>query len=126
MNERLMCIPLTYGDVAGGGDADVVAGFEAPVDMILVGASLSLDMVSGSPDGITLDFNDDDAAISSDYTAVSVGTTAGVVTQVKSTHFGGTIAPVRIAAGSEVDMDINIAGGSTPKARITALLWVLV
>lgn len=120
--EQLVAICLRREVAAAG---DVVAGFEIPVGAKLVGLSGSLDAVTGSPSAVTIDVNDDGAGITG-FTAVGLGATAGVCTQVKTTHLGGAVAvPAEIAAGSEIDIDVNITGGSTPTAGVTVVLWFL-
>jgi hypothetical protein len=115
-------ISLKFHTQAAG---NALCGFEALEDLTLVGASLSLDAVTGTPTAVTMDVNDDGAGIAG-FTAVSVGTTAGAVTPVKTTHYGGAVAiPADIAAGSEVDVDLNFSGGSSPTAGGTVVLWVL-
>jgi hypothetical protein len=38
---------------------------------------------------------------------------------------GGTQTPVTIAAGSEVEVDVNFTGGSSPTADFTLIIWYL-
>jgi hypothetical protein len=120
MNAIPIC--LKFHTQAAG---NALCGFEALEDFTLVGASFSLDAVTGSPTTVTMDVNDDGAGIAG-FTAVNVGTTAGAVTPVRTTHYGGAVAiPADIAAGSEVDVDLNISGGTSPTAGGTVVLWVL-
>lgn len=122
MDERLIAITLYKAAVAA---TDAVSGVEIPFDATIVGASFSLDVVTGTPTSVDIDINDDGTAITG-YAAVNCGATAGVITVKKSTHFGGTVAVQRIAAGSEIDFDIAFTAGSTPTAGLTIVLYLLV
>ena len=122
MKERLVAVSLCTAKAVAG---TVVRTVKLPFDAILVGASMALDAVSGSPTGCTIDVNDDGSAPTG-FSAVAIGTTAGAGTTVKTTELGGSVAPVRIAADSEVDIDVNLAGGSSPEAAVTVVLWLLV
>ena len=100
---------------------DSVIDFSALEDMTIVGVSLCATVFTGTPTGCTIDIQDDGtdviAAITAD-TALTPGTW-------KSVHMGGTEAPVHIVAGSEVEIDLNLAGGSTPTAAIDVVIWYL-
>jgi len=122
MSERLVAIGLKVATQAAG---NALATVKLPFKAMLVGMSGALDAVTGSPTAVTVDVNDDGAAITG-FTAVALGTTAGAAETVKTTHLGGTVAPVEIAADSEVDVDVNISGGSSPTAGATVVLFLLV
>jgi len=126
MNERLVPIFLSYGDVAGGAGGDAVANSKLPFKGTPVAASVSLDMVSGAPSGCVVDFNDDTVAITG-LSAIEIGATAGVVTQVLTVHMGGAVAvPVDVAKASIIGLDVTPTAGTTPKVRVTAVIWFLV
>jgi len=102
-------------------DADGVVDFEALEAMTIVGVSLCATVFTGTPTGFTIDIQDDGsdviAAIAAD-TALTPGTW-------KSVHMGGEEDAVHIAAGSEVEIDLNLTGGSSPTATFTVAIYYL-
>ena len=82
MKERLVAVSLCTAKAVAG---TVVRTVKLPFDAILVGASMALDAVSGSPTGCTIDVNDDGSAPTG-FSAVAIGTTAGAGTTVKTTE----------------------------------------
>ena len=115
MNERLVAYTFNIGDpdesaaVATSG----AAYFMLPFQATLVYASVS-PMEDDS--GATLDINDDAVAIVSGIDASD----HDVPGEWISRHAGGTNAPVLIAAGSEMTLDIN-AGAAANRFDITLL-----
>ena len=102
-------------------DADGVHLFVAPRQMTIVGVSVCAEAFTGSPTGFNVDIQDDGADVITAVAANSAGTPGTWL----STHLGGAQAPVRVAAGSAVELDINLAGGSAPTADYTIVLWAL-
>jgi len=102
-------------------DADSVMGFTALEAMTIVGASLYPTVFTGSPTGCTIDIQDD----GTDVIAAITANTALTAGDWQSVHMGGTEAPVHIVAGSEVEIDLNLTGGSTPTATFTLVIWYL-
>ncbi len=102
-------------------DADSVIGFDALEAMTIVGVSFNPTVFTGSPTGCTIDIQDD----GTDVIAAITANTALTPGDWQSVHMGGTEAPVHIAAGSEVEIDLNLTGGSTPTATFTLLIWYL-
>ena len=102
-------------------DADSVVGFEALEDMTIVGVSLNATVFTGSPTGFTIDIQDD----GTDAIAAITANTALTPGTWQSVHMGGTNAPVHIAAGSEVEIDLNLTGGSSPTATFTVVIYYL-
>lgn len=101
MNERLVSYTFNLFDPDdSAGLGNLCAYFMLPQGGTLVYAS-------GTPmaddAGCTLDVHDDGAAI---ITALACAVKA-VPGEWISTHCGGTQTPVRIAAGSEITMDLN-------------------
>jgi len=95
--------------------------FSALEEMTVVGVSLCASLFSGSPTGCTIDIQDDTADV---ITAITANTALTPGTW-KSVHMGGTNAAVVIAAGSVVEIDLNLAAGSTPTAVIDVVIWYL-
>lgn len=101
-------------------DADGVIEFDCPLGMTIWGASLCAEAFTGSPTAFTADIQDDATDVITAITASTAGTPGTWYTPC----LGGTQIPVHIAAGSDVEVDINLAGGSTPKADFTLVLYV--
>lgn len=102
-------------------DADGVIEFEALEDMTVVGVSLCAEGFTGTPTGFDVDLQDD----GTDAITAVAASTAGTPGTWKTAHVGGTEAPVRIAAGSAVEVDVNLSGGSSPTADFTLLIYYL-
>lgn len=102
-------------------DGDSIIGFEALEAMTIVGVSLCAEAFTGTPTGFNIDIQDDAADV---ITAVAADTAQTPGTWL-SVHMGGTEDPVYIAAGSEVEVDVNLAGGTSPTADFTLLIYYL-
>ncbi len=102
-------------------DTDGVIDFSALEDMTIVGVSLCATVFTGTPTGFTIDIQDD----GTDVIAALAANTALTPGTWKSVHMGGTEDAVHIAAGSEVEVDLNLTGGSTPTAAFTLVIWYL-
>jgi hypothetical protein len=117
-NEVMRVLSFT---IEGQDDADGVIEFEALEGMTIVGVSLCAEAFTGSPTAFTVDIQDD----GSDVIAAVTASTAGTPGTWKTPHMGGTETPVEIAAGSSVEVDVNLADGSTPTADFTLLIYYL-
>lgn len=117
-NEVMRVISLSKSPLI---DTDSVLAFQALEDMTIVGVSLCATVFSGSPTAFTVDIQDDGTDVIAALTA-STALTPGVW---QSVHMGGTEAPVHIAAGSKVEVDMNLTGGSSPTAEFTLVIWYL-
>lgn len=107
MNERLLSIPFKMVNPAEGGALGALDYYiNVPMDCVLVYVSAGAD--TDDP-GLTLDINDDGTGIA---TAIDCADKEDPG-EWKSTHFGGTETPVRIAAGSELSFDANAAANAT-------------
>jgi hypothetical protein len=116
MNERLVVIdiPSVYPGASAALGADY-AYLIAPMDLLLIYACAA---PSVDDSGATLDIEDDGTAIVDDLSVAD----ADVPGEWKSTHVGGTNAPVRIAAGSKISFTgANTANGTT----IVGQMWCL-
>lgn len=113
---RVVSFYLTLQD-----DADGVIEFEALEDMTIVGASLCAEAFVGSPTGFNVDIQDDGTDVITALTA----DTAGTPGTWKTPHMGGTEEIVHIVAGSSVEVDVNLAEGSTPTADFTLVIYYL-
>jgi len=95
--------------------------FTALTGMTVVGMSLCAAAFSGTPTGFNVDLNDDGAAA----IAALAANTAGTPGEWRSTATGGSNEPVQIARGSNVTVDVNFSGGTTPTADYTLLIYYL-
>jgi hypothetical protein len=102
-------------------DADGVIVFEALEDMTIVGASLCAEAFTGTPSGFNVDVQDG----GSDVITAIAANTAGTPGTWKTPHMGGSEVPVHVAAGSSVEVDVNLSGGSSPTADFTLLIYYL-
>ena len=113
-------VPMVF-TIEAQDDADGVIEFDVPVGMTILGVSLCAEAFTGTPTAFTIDIQDDgtDTAISA-----LAASTAGTPGTWYTPALGGTNAPVHIAAGSDVEVDVNLAGGSSPTADFTLVLYV--
>ncbi len=115
MNERLVCLTFTDGEV-GVTLGALYRYFTVPpkgITIVYVTASVSVDDAD-----TTVDINDDGTGV---ITAIACPTKATPGTW-KSTHVGGTNAPVVVAADSVISLDANDAAANT---RIMVQIWAL-
>lgn len=103
------------------GEADGVHTLYAPVGLTLVGVTLCAEAFTGSPTGFSVDVQDDGSDVVTAVAANSAGTAGSWLTA----HLGGSQSAVAIAAGSEVEIDVNFTGGSSPTADYDVTLWCL-
>ncbi len=95
--------------------------FSALQGLTVVGMSLCPAALTGTPAGFNVDLNDDGTGV---ITALAANA-AGTVGEWKSTAVGGSADPVTIARGSVVTVDINFAGGTSPTAEYTLIIYYL-
>lgn len=115
MNERLVVMNFRKGQV-GITLGDAYQYFYAPVDMTVVYMEAG---ASADDAGLTIDLNDDGSAA----IAALACATAATPGRWRSTHVGGTNAPVFIAAGSLCTLDANNAAADT---EVAVAIWALV
>lgn len=103
MNERLVVISKTLVDPdESAGMSTNEAYFYAMCDLTVIAVCVAPEE---DDSGATLDINDDGTGV---IEAIGCAD-ADVPGTWKSTHMGGAETPVRIAAGSKVDFDLNSA-----------------
>lgn len=115
MNERMICITLDEGEVGVTLGANYRYFTTPPFDLIVVYMTAS---PSTDDADLTVDLNDDGTGV---ITAVDASDADAPGTW-KSTHVGGTNAPVNIAANSVCSLDANDAAANT---RIMVQIWAL-
>lgn len=105
MNERMLCIDLYAGEegvTLGNGSAYTTV----PFDFTIVGVTVH---PSVDDAGLTVDLADDGTDIITAIAAATKGTPGTWL----STHLGGANAPVIVADGSVIRMDVNTAAADT-------------
>ena len=105
----------------GQADADGVHTVKVPFGVTIVGVTVCAEAFTGSPTGFNIDIQDDTVDVITAIAANSAGTPG----EWKSTHFGGGNAPVAVAAGSVVEVDVNLTGGTTPTADYDVTIFAL-
>jgi hypothetical protein len=115
MNERMIVLALTAGET-GTTLSTTYQYITTLIDMTIVGVAAS---PNADDTGLTIDINDDGVEA---IGAVVCDTKATPGTW-KSTHIGGTNAPVRVAAGSVLSLDANNAAANT---MVTVHIYALV
>lgn len=104
------------------GAANGVHTVKVPFGFTIVGVSLCAEAFTGSPTGFSIDVQDDGSDV---ITGVSADT-AGTAGTWESTHVGGSNDPVHVDADSEIEIDVNFSGGSSPTADYDVVLFGLV
>jgi hypothetical protein len=102
-------------------DADGVHLLKVPFGITLVGVTVCAEAFTGSPTGFNIDIQDDAADV---ITAVAANS-AGTPGEWKSTHLGGSNAPISVAAGSVLEVDVNLTGGTSPTADYDVTIFAL-
>lgn len=116
MNERLICLSFNVTDPDETAALSTLENyFYAPVDLTLVYVSVS---PNEDDTGATLDIDDDGTNV---ITAISCAD-ADVPGTWKASGYGGTNAPVVIAAGSKVAFDLNNAAAANV---FNVVIWAL-
>jgi len=119
MNEVL--VPFTIC-VEAQVTADGVIQWSQTKQMTIVGASLCAEAFTGTPTGFNVDIQDDTVDC---ITAIAANTAKTAGTWL-SKHWGGSNDPVHVAAGSVVEVDVNLVGGTSPTADFTLVIWALI
>jgi hypothetical protein len=116
MNERLVKTSYTLVDPTEGNPIEALEFYyDAIFDETIVAVSVSPQV---DDTGATLDIDDDGTNV----IAAVDASDQNVPGTWKSTHVGGTNAPVHIAAGSKVSFDINAGANGT---AFHVVVWAL-
>jgi len=121
MEERLVPLSFFFAAVA---DVDGAWLQEIPFQCTIVAVDYTLHTVTGSPTGADIDIQDDgvDAIVAIALAAFTAGSKAEWLTK----HMGGAQTAVEVAAGSVLEIDLNLTGGTTPTAGLNGIIWVLI
>lgn len=114
MNERLICMSFTDGEVGVTLGANY-RYITTPVDLTIVAVSASPNTDDA---GLTIDINDDGTAAVSAVDASDQNVPGTWLTP----QTGGTNAPVFVAGGSKLSLDANNAAANTV---VTVQIWAL-
>lgn len=118
MNGRLISITHTLkGQVA----ADKINGTLLPFAGTLVGVSVYVGALTGAPTNVKIDVMQDAAELIAD--AVTITAAGGAAW--KSTHFGGSNAPIALAKDAALAIDVKFTAGTTPSLTGDVTLWIL-
>lgn len=120
MDERLVPIDFFFEARA---DADAVWVLTVPVQLTIVAVHYTLDAVSGTVTAAGIDIQDDGTDI---IAAIDLAAfTKGNLAEWLSKHIaGGDEDPVTVAAGSLLEIDVNITGGGS--IGLNGTIWALV
>ena len=118
MSDRLVTFNFSAQAQATGNGVHLL---KVPFGMTIVAVALCAEAFTGSPTGFNIDIQDDTVDVITAIAANSAGTPG----EWKSTHFGGGNAPVAVAAGSVVEVDVNLTGGTTPTADYDVTIFAL-
>ena len=117
-SEVMRVLSFHVGAIAA---ADSQIDLKALEDMTIVGVSVCATAFTGTPTGFNIDIQDDGTDV---ITAVAANTALTPGTW-QTPHMGGTQTPVHVAADSEVEIDMNLTGGSTPTAAYDVVIYYL-
>jgi hypothetical protein len=116
MNERLVVLDSIDGEVGITLGANYLYMTLPPVPGTIVFVSVA---PSADDAGATIDINDDGTGVITGLDASD----QNVAGTWNSTHFGGTNAPVEVAASSVLSLDANSIDAGT---RVHVQIWLLV
>lgn len=114
--------PITLKYPEAGGGANVI-GCVLPEDVTLVAVTGHIDSVTGAITALDVDVNVGGVALGGWQDLAWSAYTAGSTMLAKSKHYGGSLVPADIAAGSRISLDVDRTGGTS--AGLTLTLWCL-
>ncbi len=108
--------------LVGQADADAVRTIQFPFGVMITAVTVQPDAFTGTPTGFTVDLNVDGDA--TDVAALAANT-AGTVVHWLSRHHQGDDEVIRVAKNTDVTLDVNLAGGTTPTVDGIVTLWLI-
>ncbi|MCO5214335.1 MAG: hypothetical protein M9936_31935 [Caldilinea sp.] len=108
--------------LVGQADADAVRTIQFPFGVMITAVTVQPDAFTGTPTGFTVDLNVDGDA--TDVAALAANT-AGTVVHWLSRHHQGDDEVIRVAKNTDVTLDVNLAGGTTPTVDGIVTLWFI-
>ena len=106
--------------LVGQADADAVRTIQFPFGVMITAVTVQPDAFSGTPTGFTVDLNVDGDA--TDVAALAADT-AGTVVHWLSKHHQGDDEVIRVAKNTDVTLDVNLTGGTSPTVDGIVTLW---
>ncbi len=106
--------------LVGQADADAVRTIQFPFGVMITAVTVQPDSFTGTPTGFTVDLN-----VDGDATAVAAlaANTAGTVVHWLSKHHQGDDEVIRVAKNTDVTLDVNLTGGTSPTVDGIVTLW---
>ena len=108
--------------LVGQADADAVRTIQFPFGVMITAVTVQPDAFTGTPTGFTVDLNVDGDA--TDVAALAANT-AGTVVHWLSKHHQGDDEVIRVAKNTDVTLDVNLAGGTTPTVDGIVTIWFI-
>ena len=108
--------------LVGQADADAVRTVQFPFGVMITAVTVQPDAFTGTPTGFTVDLNVDGDA--TDVAALAANT-AGTVVHWLSKHHQGDDEVIRVAKNTDVTLDVNLAGGTSPTVDGIVTLWFI-
>ena len=108
--------------LVGQADADAVRTIQFPFGVMITAVTVQPDAFTGTPTGFTVDLNVDGDA--TDVAALAADT-AGTVVHWLSRHHQGDDEVIRVAKNTDVTLDVNLAGGTSPTVDGIVTLWFI-
>ena len=108
--------------LVGQADADAVRTIQFPFGVMITAVTVQPDAFTGTPTGFTVDLNVDGDA--TDVAALAANT-AGTVVHWLSKHHQGDDEVIRVAKETDVTLDVNLAGGTSPTVDGIVTLWFI-
>ena len=108
--------------LVGQADADAVRTIQFPFGVMITAVTVQPDAFTGTPTGFTVDLNVDGDA--TDVAALAANT-AGTVVHWLTKHHQGDDEVIRVAKNTDVTLDVNLAGGTSPTVDGIVTLWFI-
>jgi len=108
--------------LVGQADADAVRTIQFPFGVMITAVTVQPDAFTGTPTGFTVDLNVDGDA--TDVAALAANT-PGTVVHWLSKHHQGDDEVIRVAKNTDVTLDVNLAGGTSPTVDGIVTLWFI-
>ncbi len=108
--------------LVGQADADAARTIQFPFGVMITAVTVQPDAFSGTPTGFSVDLNVDGDA--TDVAALAANT-AGTVVHWLSKHHQGDDEVIRVAKETDVTLDVNLAGGTSPTVDGIVTLWFI-
>lgn len=119
MNSRLLPITLA---LQGQAAADNIHGTQLPYASTLVGLSVFVGALTGSPTNVKIDIKHGATEIVTDAVTVAAANSGAIW---RTTHLAGPNTPIPINRNTNLAIDVKFTGGTSPTVTGDVVLWVL-